>query len=810
MDSKLTESKRVEDESSNKNKKLKNKRKFVFKYIKLHRKIFIIFGTITIIMLGGVYLVAHTIFLDSFEIIEENETKKQIRQATNVLSQEIFQLKSFNQDYAVWDATYKFIKDKNSFYIEENLIDETFLTNEWNAFILIDIHGNFIYQKGFDLDNKREASISPHFLNQLKLQSPLFRLAKPTDCVTGTISLPEGYMMVSSHPVVTSYFKGPIRGWLVLGRYINSHKINQLSKESKISFALEKFTQDLKAKNTEVFDLSLINKSIIWAESKNEDYISGYSLIYDIYGQPAFVLKVNKPRDIYNQVNLSVKYFMGIVFLIGGTYFLATWFFMNKFIFNRLKILMSSVSEIGKNRDLSTRVSILLKDEFSSLESEFNTMLEALEESQKKLIYQSHHDDLTHLFNRHYFYDQVKQWLIQVKGENRIASILFFDIDKFKGINDSLGHETGDLIIKSVSKRIKDYLYKDSIISRIGGDEFIAFLPDKGEKIVKYVAENIVEEIKKPFFINDKQIFLTASIGISLYPFDGDNVETLINNADIAMYGAKKESNRRFKFYTSDMRNRVSSDMLRSALEKNELQLYYQPKVNAVTKTIEGMETLLRWSNSKYGAISPMEFIPLAEETGLIIPIGEWVLKRACLQNRKWQDLGYNPIRVAVNISSIQFMQPDFIRVVKKTLEETKLNEKYLELEITESVALNKEEEVIEKLLILKDMGIQISIDDFGTGYSSLSYLQRLPVDSLKIDRSFIKNIGSDSTIIKMIIGMAQSLELSIVAEGVETKEQLDYLMNLGCKYMQGYLFSRPVPAEKFEKLLADNGIINN
>lgn len=788
-----------------KKRNLRNRTNSVPGYMRLHKKIFIIFSTITIVMLSIVYMITDTMFLDSFEAIEEKVTKNQVRQATNALVQDIFQLKALNQDYAGWDTTYAFIKDKDPNYIEENLLDETFATNGWNVFILVDTSGEIMYKKGFDLVNNKEVPVSPSLLKQLNLSSPLFHLGKPKHSIIGISSLPEGYMMVSSHPVVTSQYNGAIRGWLVLGRYIDFIKMSQLSEQTRFPIHMEQFTDRKIPENREHIRLSSTNKAVIWAENKDNDYISGYSLIHDIYQNPAFILRVDRSRSIYRQVDSSIKYFMAIILLIGCVYFIATWFFMNKFIFNRLQALMASVNEIGKNKDLSTRVCILLKDEFSTLESEFNIMLDALQESQNRIIHQSQHDDLTNLPNRAYFYSQAKQLLVQAKHKNEMAAVLFFDIDKFKGINDSFGHEIGDHVLQAVTERLKDNISSSNIISRIGGDEFIIFLSNiKGMEDVEDMTQRIIQSIREPFFISDKQIFVTSSIGISLYPYHGTDVETLINNADIAMYRVKKEMKNSFKFYTSDMRNRVSIDMLRSAMENNELQLYYQPKVNLAIGAIEGMETLLRWQNPQYGMISPMEFIPLAEETGLIIPMGEWILQRACMQNKKWQDAGYLFMRVAVNISSIQFMQPDFIPMIKQILEETKLEGTYLELEITESVALTKEEEVIDKLLILKDMGIHISIDDFGTGYSSLSYLERLPVDSLKIDREFIKNIGNDSTIVKMIIGMAQSLELSVVAEGVETSSQLDYLMKFGCKSMQGYLFSKPLAAEKFEELLSE------
>lgn len=787
------------------NRRKNNRINLQLENMRLHKKMIIIFTVITIAMLSIVYFITKDAFLNNVNNIEDKYTRKQVKQVANALSQDIFQLKSFNQDYAGWNATYVFVKDRNSNYIEENLIDETFSTNGWNVFVLIDKEGKVVYEKGYDLENEKEVPMSKSLLKHLNIQLPLLRSSKIGNCASGIISLPEGHMMLSSHPVVTSGFKGPIRGWLVIGRIIDSNKISELSKQTGLEIVMGKFTKDDIPQNSQIEHVSFDNKARIWTKNKDDKHISGYLLINDIYQKPAFILSFHSSRYIYGQVGSSINYLMIIIIIIGVIYLITAWFFMNKFIFDRLRILVSSVSEISKNKDLSTRVSVLFKDEISLLESEFNNMLDALEDSQERIIYQSHYDELTNLPNRNYFYRQTKQLLIQGKHCNRTAAILFIDIDKFKNINDSLGHEIGDKVLKIVGDRLKDILPNDSIVSRIGGDEFIVLLSNiQAGKTEEVVARRIIRAIKQPFCINDKQILITASVGISLYPDDGTDVETLINNADVAMHGVKKERNSSFRLYTADMRNRLSADMLRRALEKNELQLHYQPQVNGLNGIIEGMEALLRWENPEFGMISPLEFIPLAEETGLIIPIGKWVLWTACMQNKKWQEKGYPSLRVAVNISSIQFMQPDFIHIVKRILRETGLDGKYLELEITESVALNNEEDVIDRLLMLRDMGIRISIDDFGTGYSSLSYLERLPIDSLKIDRTFITNIVKNSTISKMIIGMAQSLALSVVAEGVETKEQLDYLIKYGCIYMQGYLFSKPLPVEMFEKLLAE------
>jgi diguanylate cyclase (GGDEF)-like protein len=783
-----------------------NKKKATFKfeedYTKLNKKILIIFSMITCLMLGIVYLITYNLFLSKFYKLEERDVVRQSRQIIGALEQDLLQLKALNQDYAAWDATYKFSMDQNLEYIDENLMNETFSTNNWNLFILVNKKGEVIYKKGFNLKTKEEGIVDKEILEHISKGSPLVRFSKPTDNITGIISTSQGYIMVSSHPVITGYFKGPIRGALIIGRYLNQDLVNRLSKQTNLEITMKAFKQRQAGKEIKVIDSKLISKVDIWSEDIGDKYMYGYSTLYDIYKRPALTLQVSKTKDIYRQGYFSMLYFMGGILAVGVIYFISTWFFMNKFIFNPLQLLIDGINDISKSKDLSTRLTIESKDEFSTIKVKFNNMLDILEKSQEKILHQSRHDELTNLPNRSYFYQQVREQLSASK-DYEINAIFFIDIDKFKGINDSFGHEVGDLLLQAITKRLKENLPQNSISSRIGGDEFIIFIPNiKSNKFAEDVAKKVISNIKKPYSINGKELIITLSIGISFYPIDGTDIDLLINNADLAMYNVKNRGKNDFEFYDLNMRNKLSKEMLIKALEEEELELYYQPKVNGVTGDITGMESLLRWNHPEKGFISPAEFIPLAEETGSIIAIGEWVLKKACEQTRRWNQMTNSSLVVAVNISNIQFGKVDFIEMVKRALKESKLNPKYLELEITESIAVNNEEEVINKLILLKELGVSVAIDDFGTGYSSLSYLQKLPIDTLKIDKVFVDDIVKDDTIAKMIIDMAQNLDISVIAEGVESEDQLNQLLKLGCGSIQGYLFSRPLPAEKFKELL--------
>jgi diguanylate cyclase (GGDEF)-like protein len=391
----------------------------------------------------------------------------------------------------------------------------------------------------------------------------------------------------------------------------------------------------------------------------------------------------------------------------------------------------------------------------------------------------------------------------------RMAAVLFLDLDRFKIINDSKGHSTGDVILKEVSKRLQNTVEKEGMVSRQGGDEFIILIENTSKENATLMAQRILDEFLIPLEVNDQEFFITPSIGISIYPTDGNDEETLIKNADTAMYVAKGHGKNKFQFYAANLNVNSIQMMelengLRKALEQNQLVLHYQPQVELTTGNIVGIEALLRWQHPKLGLISPSTFIPLAEETGLIVPIGEWVLKTACKQNKAWHDAGVQSVPIAVNISVRQLQEDRFVDYVAKVLDQAGLNPKYLELEITESIMQNIDESMII-LNQLKEYGVNLSIDDFGTGYSSLSYLRHLPIDKIKIDKSFVDDILYHSTqgvMAKTIIDMGNHLQFSVIAEGIEQKEQVEFLQQNECNIGQGYFFSRPLTVDQMEKYL--------
>ncbi|MDO9386980.1 MAG: PAS domain S-box protein [Thiobacillus sp.] len=428
-----------------------------------------------------------------------------------------------------------------------------------------------------------------------------------------------------------------------------------------------------------------------------------------------------------------------------------------------------------------------------------------------RLEYQANYDTLTGLANRNLFQDRLSQALISARRIGRSLAVLFIDLDNFKNINDSLGHDAGDALLTQVAARLAGSVREGDTVSRQGGDEFVLVLSEiREDDDVPIVMQKILKAMSAPFDINGRALRITCSIGIASYPKDGEDRQTLLKNADAAMYRAKELGRNNAQYYSTEMNVRamerlVLENGLHHALERDEFLLHYQPQVDLRSGEIAGMEALVRWRHPELGLVSPAMFIPVAEDSGLIVALGEWVLRTACAQNKALQLAGLKPISVAVNLSARQFRQPDLVERVAAILGETGLDPACLELELTESLVMQNVEETISTLGKLKAMGIKLSIDDFGTGYSSLSYLKRFPIDTLKIDQSFVRDITTDpddAAIAKSIISMAHDMQLRVIAEGVETEAQKSFLQQRHCDEMQGYLFSRPVPAAEFETLL--------
>ncbi len=485
--------------------------------------------------------------------------------------------------------------------------------------------------------------------------------------------------------------------------------------------------------------------------------------------------------------------------------------------FNKFSETNEDASFFGKTREV-----IGMRKDFSAFPLELKTSqihiqnrllfittardISERKEAEQRITYMASHDALTKLPNRSLLQDRIQQTLAHNHRRNLMAAVLFIDLDKFKIINDTLGHDFGDEVLKETASRLIREVRSEDTVARQGGDEFIILLSDiTHPDDAALIAQKLIESLTQPFHIKGKELHIGASIGIAIFPDDGDDMEILLKNSDIAMYHAKESGRGNYQFFSAKMNAQTSEKQalcsdLRHAVERNELFLVYQPVVDMISNEMVGMEVLLRWQHPVAGLIPPVRFIPLAEESDLILPIGEWVLRSACKQLSVWQKQGYEVPRLAINLSAKQFRQKNIAETIAKVLKETGVDSHFIGIEITESMMVHNIEDVADTLLKLSNMGLEISIDDFGTGYSSLSYLKRFPIDKLKIDKSFVDDIAThpdDAAIVKAIIAMAHSLSMSVVSEGVEIQAQLDFLHSYGCEQYQGYIFSKPLPASE-------------
>lgn len=547
------------------------------------------------------------------------------------------------------------------------------------------------------------------------------------------------------------------------------------------------------------YHLSNINfslGSIQLQESTIRGIITQFQMLLSIY----LVIRENKPGYLASFLMNSVVLFSSVAFLI------------------RTKS-NASLPGIISNIGVLLIISLInnYKNHTAANIQRINKQNKSLEESEKKLYKMAYYDSLTGLPNRDWFIDQLNQSIIVAKRNSYLIGIMFIDFDSFKTVNDTAGHTTGDIVLNKLAGLLSSCLREGDTIARFGGDEFlIQFTNIEKVEGLYATANRIMDAIKKPVVVEEAEYFVSASIGVAVYPIDGNDSETLIKNADIAMYLAKNKGKNQCIFCTSDIKENITKKMkltnsLYRALDRNELFLYYQPQVDTQTQDIIGFEALLRWNQRDYGMISPVTFIPIAEQTGLIRPIGFWVFRTACQQIKAFQEFCKKELTISINLSVQQLKDPHILDEIKNIIDETQTDVRYIQIEITESMAFNDEPYLLQRLHAIKGLGISVSIDDFGTGHSSLSRLKSFPIDLIKIDIEFVRGISSksnkDKAIIKSMIQIAKNLGVAVLAEGVETEDQYLYLKESGCDSIQGYYFYKPMPPDDIQAILKEKNI---
>ncbi|HJV45560.1 MAG TPA: EAL domain-containing protein [Bacillota bacterium] len=783
---------------------------------KLNKKMGIFLLGIILFAFVMLYILTNLVILRTFSVIDENEIDHKVDTVAFNLNYDLNQMGELVTNYSAWDDTYAFIQKEhqdnveNDPYIESNYTDSTYTMNKFNFIILLNQEGQIVYESAFDLKQNKRISVYPDFMpyiagpNSFLLEHP-----DPHSVKTGLIRLNEGLMLVASEPIVMSDYQGPTKGTFIAGRLLGNTEIAELGRRTDSEIQFKPYIEsEIPPKVKTPSSLSTTTYFSKWRKV-DEDTLTASMILPDIVGRPIAVLEIEKARTTYNIGEKTIHYFYFLVAAVLILVILSIFIFLNRSVISRLAYLRKTIDEIGKNKNLSIRVPIYGNDEITYLMHNFNDMMGSIEQYENYMLHQAYHDPLTNLANRQLFYDRLNHAISSAKSvENGKVVVLFVDLDQFKPVNDMYGHECGDTLLKEVAQRLRNQVPVGGLVSRLGGDEFTILLENiKGYEEIEEIVKKILRALSKTMYMNGNAVNISASIGVSIFPDHGENPESLITNADKAMYTVKKEGKNNYQLFSSMLQMDMTIEQnLGSALLNNEFVLHYQPKIHLQTGNIIGIEALIRWNHPTMGWIMPNIFIPLAENTGHINEIGDWVLRTACQKLKSLQTKGYPSIRMSVNVSGRQFRDKDFVNKLKTILVETQIKPKDLELEITENTAMENVGFVYPILEEIKDIGVKIAIDDFGKGYSSLSYLKSFPINYLKLDKSFIDGIGSpvDNMLVKTIIDLGKNLNLIITAEGVETIDQLNLLSEFQCDEVQGYLISKPLDEDMLEKFLRE------
>ncbi|MDX1901409.1 MAG: EAL domain-containing protein [Gammaproteobacteria bacterium] len=821
--------------------------------MKLRNKILIAISIVWVVFLGFTYASSKLFLIRSFIKLEQQHTDQDLGRVDQALGQNNNALYTFTSDWAHWDDLYSYIQGKMPQFIPGNMNMTAYLNSTINLITFWTLSGQLAAGAAIDTD-KGEIIAYPKGLNQFIYPTSLLLDRKDVkNEIHGYILLPDGVMMIAAASITNGEKTLPPLGAMITGRFLSPKILQTIEDQTKLSLKL--FPLNHIPTNSDlfkVFQLIANNQSGHTSENVDEKTLHGYTLIRDIYNKPIAMFQLTAPRSIYLTGVEAINYYL-ISFIVLAIAFsaLILWL-LRMLVVRRLEKLNHDVADISATNALSRRVDASGKDELSTVSGEINRMLSIIEASQGKLelrveertqelkqtnvkleqeiqerkaveqeliihkehlIRLAHYDGLTGLPNRIFFNTMLNKSMTHASHNKKKLAILFIDLDRFKNINDAFGHTIGDQVLKEVGKRFSGILRSGDILARLGGDEFIILLQNiEDTKFASTIAEKLIEVCTKAIKVSAHEFFLTASIGICIYPDDGTTLEDLQRNADMAMYRAKRGGGGVFLYFTQEMDLEAHEHVkleaaLRKGIANNEFILHYQPKLALIEGLITGVEALIRWESPELGMISPAKFIPLAEETGLILQIGEWTLREACRACKNWQNAGYRPIQVAVNLSPKQFRHQDIAGLVSTILKETQLDARWLQLEVTETAVMDNVNIGVDKLNDIKKMGVSIAMDDFGTGYTSISYLKQFPISVLKIDQSFVKGIPDskdDVAITSGVIALAHSLGMHVVAEGVETAEQLQFLADHECDYVQGYYLSRPLPEVKLLSLLSE------
>lgn len=813
--------------------------------MKLRNKILISISLAWLGFLILTYIGSRAFLIQSFLNLEQDRADQDLGRVDQALDQVSYSLFTFTSDWSHWNDLYDYAKGTNTAFVPNNLNMTAYVNSHINLMTFWNKEGKILVGTSIDT-NKQKLIAYPAGLEKYLFPGSPLMTTDPNNEKRGYLLTANGIMLIASCALTDGDKQLPPMGTSIFGRNLDAELVKKIAETTKVDVQLylpneisqsEKLTQHFKTVSDD--------KTSHTSTPINNKMLEGYSVIKDVNGKPIGMFKMTTPRAIYQTGQKAVNYYLATYVVLGIIFTVLMLWLLRKLVIKRLEGLDNDIRYIKEKNALNKRVNAEGSDELSSVSGEINKMLDIIQAShlqlehrveertqelqktnvqlqqeiterksvereliihKEHLVRLAHYDNLTSLPNRVFFNEILNKAIQHAKRSNKMLAVLFVDLDRFKNINDALGHPIGDLVLKEIGKRFTKVMRAGDILARLSGDEFIILLNDIGDaKFAGPVAEKLMKECAKPVKIETHEFYLTASIGICVFPGNGDSLEDLLKYADMAMYKAKHTGGNNYQFYSEDMNVAAHEHIkmeaaLRRAIQNKEFVLFFQPQMLLKDGSIRRVEALIRWEDPEHGLIPPMKFIPLAEETGLILPIGEWAIHEACRIAKQWQTDGYDPITVAVNISPKQFRHQDVAKVVVDALHNSKLDPKYLEVEITETAVMDDVETAINRLNSIAQMGVRISVDDFGTGYTSISYLKQFPVSILKIDQHFIKGLPDnqdDLAITTAVIALAHNLDLEVIAEGVETAEQMQFLADHSCDLIQGYFLSRPLPANK-------------
>ena len=769
--------------------------------------------------------------MGSFEALEQKEVKKNVMRVQDAFDQKVAELHGKSTDWSSWDDSYQFMIDRNQAYITSNL---DVVNMKVDAIIFVGDNAKIFHARSLKR-NKDIPQPDPGVLvKKLSFVRHIEGQANDKSAASGLVLHNGMPTIISIRPILPSANKGAQRGWLVFASYLKPEDIAGIAKSAHLGlklFSVESHEALPKPVQSALPFLKSSNDVI--ARPLDGDKIHGYTYLKDINRKPIQIVQTGETREIYVQGQDETQFLVRIIAFAGSAFSLVVLLVIERNIIARLGALSKQVDIIRSESDLTQRVETSGEDEISSLSVKINEMLGGLEVSTNELLkskdelrrhsenlestvlertqeieHLAYHDKLTGLPNRALLLDRIDLALKRDLRNQKGTAVMFIDLDNFKLVNDSLGHSFGDELLIEISQILSEAIRPGDTVARIGGDEFTILLEDlESVDVAQEVARRILAEMKHPILLGNRETFAGASIGIAYHLVGEISADTLVMHADTAMYRAKAAGKSSYVTYDESMHDDAIDRLeletsMRKALGNGEIFVEYQPLIDLNSNKMVGAEALARWQHPMRGLVSPGVFIPIAEDTGLIISIGYWILEQACLQAKSWRvDHEIPDFTMSVNLSGKQLQRDDVIDRIKDILERTGLPPAQLKLEITESILMEDREDLIEKMNLLKELGVQLALDDFGTGYSSLSTLRSFPIDTLKIDRAFISRLGEEESalpIVEAILGLAKTMQMTVTGEGVENKAQQDIIRDLGCQVGQGYFYDRPLRAEDF------------